>query len=194
MKTSTRAASVAASLAVLLWGTVLPAAARSEITNQPKARKFSLGSKVSVGYATFVDKAAKGNSGLAIALIILAVLAVAAIVTAILLVRSRKVQYLIRCDSGPLKGQIFPLREGTVTIGRNPDSSICFPNETKGVSRAHCTVSCKKGVLTIQDQKSNSGTFIVKKGQVPSDKPTSIRVGQSFYLGQQENMFTIIHK
>lgn len=194
MKTSTRAASAAASCAVLLWGTILPAAARAEITNQPKARKFSLGTRVSESYTTFVDTAANGNNGLAIALIVLAVLAVAAIVTAVLLVRSRKIHYLIRCDSGPLKGQIFPLREGTVTIGRNPDSNICFPNETKGISRAHCIVSYKKGALTIQDQGSNSGTFILKKGQVPSDKPMSIHAGQSFYLGQQQNMFTIIHK
>lgn len=192
MKKTPRPLFKAASLMSLLLCSVVTAAASSRDTNGEIAKNRGDSAGI-LGRSIFTTEAGQTNTGLIIALVILAVLAVAAIVTAVLLKRSKQSRYMLRSDSGPLKGQIFPIKEGTVKIGRNTECAVRFPEGTKGVSRIHCAVTCTKGSLTIADLGSSAGTFLNKKGQV-TKTPMSIHVGQSFYLGEQTNMFTIIQK
>lgn len=194
MKKTLRALTNAAASAAMVICSVVTAAAARDVDGNiiPKSRDAVTSGGATRTYFFFLENG-KPNVGLIVALVVLAVLAVAAIVTAVMVIRSKKVRYMLRADSGPLKGQIFPIKEGTVKIGRNPDCDVRFPDGTKGVSRAHCSVTCTKGSLTILDLGSTSGTFINKKGQV-SKSPMAIHVGQSFYLGEQVNMFTIIQK
>ena len=45
--------------------------------------------------------------------------------------------YLCIID-GILKGSVFPIDRTDITIGRDTSAVVCFPPDTKGVSRKHC--------------------------------------------------------
>jgi len=60
--------------------------------------------------------------------------------------------------SGPLRGQLFPLSEGTILLGRGQESDITIKDER--VSRKHLKLEIKKEKVIIEDLKSTNGTFI----------------------------------
>ncbi|MBD3415309.1 MAG: diguanylate cyclase [Candidatus Aminicenantes bacterium] len=60
--------------------------------------------------------------------------------------------------SGPLKGQLFPLSQGTTVLGRNQDSDIVI-NE-KRISRSHLKLKRTGTKVVIEDQGSTNGTFV----------------------------------
>lgn len=60
--------------------------------------------------------------------------------------------------SGPLKGQLFPLTEGTIFIGRQQDSDIVIND--KRISRKHLKLKLKGEKAFIEDQGSTNGTFV----------------------------------
>ena len=52
----------------------------------------------------------------------------------------------------------FSLRDGTLTIGRNPSSDIYIEHPT--VSWLHATLTIQGSTWTIKDNKSSNGTFV----------------------------------
>lgn len=93
--------------------------------------------------------------------------------------------------SGPLSGLEYRITEKMITIGRAVESNICYPADTKGVSRRHCQIFWRNGVLMIMDLGSTSGTFLRKKGQLQPNTPTIIKEGDVIYLGSKQNALTI---
>ena len=98
--------------------------------------------------------------------------------------------YLIGVD-GPLRGLEYCISEKTITIGRAVECNICYPADTKGVSRRHCQIFWKNGGLMIMDLGSTSGTFLREKGQLQPNTPIAIKEGDVIYLGSKQNAFTI---
>jgi len=95
------------------------------------------------------------------------------------------------CEGGPLDGRRYPVGTATMLIGRDPSCNICYPADTKGVSRRHCEIFWKNGVLNIMDLGSTSGTFIRGKGQITANVPVAVNAGDTFYLGEKRNAFVI---
>ncbi|MDA1137907.1 MAG: FHA domain-containing protein [Planctomycetota bacterium] len=54
--------------------------------------------------------------------------------------------------------QIYPLKEGTVSIGRSKDCGLVIP--TKGVSREHAEITVKGNEIIIRDLHSSNGIFV----------------------------------
>ena len=53
---------------------------------------------------------------------------------------------------------VFPLREGTHSIGRNPDNDIVLTDGS--VSRSHCLLYVRHGYIEIEDLGSANGVFV----------------------------------
>ena len=92
--------------------------------------------------------------------------------------------------SGVHQGQTIPVN-GSVVFGRNPQScTVVFPDKTKGISRLHCKVDAGSNGCIITDLGSTYGTFVNGR-KLPANVPTPINNGDSFYVGDQSNMFAI---
>ena len=66
--------------------------------------------------------------------------------------------WVVRILSGPQAGQIFPLNEGTNTIGRAPSCNIKVLNA--GVSKEHAKIDALHDKVILHDMGSRNGTFI----------------------------------
>lgn len=95
------------------------------------------------------------------------------------------------CEGGVMDGRRYPVGTTTILIGRDPSCNIRYPADTKGVSRRHCEIFWKNGVLNIMDLGSTSGTFIRGKGQITANAPVAVNAGDTFYLGEKRNAFVI---
>ena len=63
---------------------------------------------------------------------------------------------MLRCESGPLSGKLFPLSERTV-IGRALSCDISIPEG--GLSREHAEMLVESNQLLVRDLESSNGTF-----------------------------------
>jgi len=60
--------------------------------------------------------------------------------------------------SGPLKGSVFPLGEGGVTLGRGESNAIAVPD--MAVSRRHCLIRGEGAGFKLIDLKSRNGCYV----------------------------------
>jgi transcriptional regulator with GAF, ATPase, and Fis domain len=86
--------------------------------------------------------------------------------------------------SGPLKGRVFSLAEGEVSIGRDPSNQISLLDSL--VSRHHCIVRKEDEAFRLVDLESRNNTFVSgvpvrERVLVPGDQ---IRVGNSVLVFQ----------
>ena len=65
--------------------------------------------------------------------------------------------WMLRCESGPLAGKLFPLPERSV-IGRALNCEISIPEG--GLSREHAEMIVESNQLVVRDLGSSNGTFI----------------------------------
>ena len=106
-------------------------------------------------------------------------------------IKSKPSALYLCCEGGAMDGRRYPVGTTTILIGREPSCNIRYPADTKGVSRRHCEIFWKNGVLNIMDLGSTSGTFIHGKGQIPANAPVAVNAGDTFYLGEKRNAFVI---
>jgi len=71
-----------------------------------------------------------------------------------------------------------------MTIGRVPESDICFP-EDKLVSRTHATVRYENGGYIVRDEGSANGTFLNSQ-ELPKMTDQGLRDGDIILIGDQE--------
>ena len=62
------------------------------------------------------------------------------------------------CIGGSMKGSTVPLPEGELTVGRDTTNGFCIPESS--VSRHHCVIRCRSGMVSIVDLESRNGTVI----------------------------------
>ena len=80
--------------------------------------------------------------------------------------------------------QEYLLDKKVMTIGRIPESDICFP-EDKLVSRTHATVRYENGGYILRDEGSANGTF-VNSHELPKMTDQGLREGDIILIGDQE--------
>ena len=89
--------------------------------------------------------------------------------------------------SGPLKGKLFLLSEGEVSIGRDPSNQISLLDGL--VSRRHCVIHKQGEAFRIQDLESRNNTFV--SGVPIRDRVLvhgdEIRIGNSIFVFQGAN-------
>ncbi len=92
--------------------------------------------------------------------------------------------------SGQYANQVFPINDSMV-FGRNLDScNVLFADNTKGISRMHCKVENVGGNITITDLGSSYGTFVNGMKLQPYT-PRVLKAGDTFYLGDKNNLFSL---
>ncbi len=92
---------------------------------------------------------------------------------------------------GPMDGYRYPVGKNPITFGRELSNTVCYPADTQGVSRKHCQLFWHNGALMLMDMGSTSGTYLKGKGQLAPNVPTALRIGDTFYLGEKRNGFTL---
>lgn len=93
--------------------------------------------------------------------------------------------------SGALSNKRFNIN-GKVIIGRDPSRcGITFPLDTPGVSGVHCEVTIANGSIFLKDLNSTYGTFLFNGTRLNANTPVKINIGDSFYLGGEDNKFEI---
>lgn len=98
---------------------------------------------------------------------------------------------LLACTAGPLAGKRFPVSSSLV-IGR--DSSKCqavFPDDTPGVSKAHCRIDVGAAGVTVTDIGSSNGTFL-KGERLIVNRPYPLNAGDTIMLGSKLVTFELI--
>src|SRR5688572_26915913 len=92
----------------------------------------------------------------------------------------------IAAMSGTLRGQVFPLGDEPVTIGRETSNRIALND--RAVSRRHCVIRPEEGRFRLQDLESHNGTFIngIPTGDHLLENGDELRVGESLFLIQLE--------
>lgn len=88
-------------------------------------------------------------------------------------------------------GRRYELTDEPVRIGRGEGCRIRLDDASSGVSREHCTVTVRDGVVMLVDNGSVYGTFLQGFGQLEAGKAVPIRRGDVFYLGDRDNSFML---
>nr|WP_321397073.1 PrsW family glutamic-type intramembrane protease [uncultured Desulfobacter sp.] len=94
--------------------------------------------------------------------------------------------------SGIYGEQSFPMKRETLALGR--DASICnlvFPENAKGISRKHCTITYDGSKITVRDEGSTYGTFLGNGQKLHAGTVMPLTPGQRFYLADEDNMFEV---
>lgn len=91
---------------------------------------------------------------------------------------------------GPLKGQRYEVGAQDIDFGRDPSYTVVFPADAEAVSRDHCKLFWKDGVLVLMDLGSVYGTFVGGTKLTPMI-PVPIRSQEVFYVGQPVNSFKV---
>jgi|SRR5208337_2944883 len=86
--------------------------------------------------------------------------------------------------SGPLKGQVYRLAEGRVSIGRIASNRVPIPDD-RTISRQHCVIELVDGQAEIADLESHNGTFV---NGIPVSKRPLVH-GDMLRIGQCEMVF-----
>ena len=60
--------------------------------------------------------------------------------------------------TGPLKGVVFPIVDGRVSIGSDPSNELSIYDAS--IAAAHCLITCHGGAIAITDLESGQGTFV----------------------------------
>jgi large conductance mechanosensitive channel protein len=98
---------------------------------------------------------------------------------------------MLRSMSTQHGGQTFPVGSTPVMIGRDPSScTIVYREGTAGVSGKHCQVQfdAGSGNFIITDLRSSYGTFLMNGTKLPANTPYQLKAGDSFYVGDKQNV------
>ena len=98
----------------------------------------------------------------------------------------------LSCIAGPLVGQIYPIGQGGLTIGRGPGCGVHLPENTPGISWEHCAIRFQQGVPVLIDLNSSYGTFQGDGTKLPPQYPVQLAPGSRFYLGTPSCLFQVI--
>lgn len=80
-------------------------------------------------------------------------------------------------------------------LGRNPEASnVVFPGDARGVSGRHCSVWYENGSIRLKDLGSTHGTFLEPGQRLAGEQTVTLVEGQSFWLGSEQERFTIARK
>jgi RsiW-degrading membrane proteinase PrsW (M82 family) len=94
--------------------------------------------------------------------------------------------------SGIFNEQSIHISKETIVLGR--DASICnlvFPENAKGISKKHCSITYDGSRITVRDEGSTYGTFLDNGQKLRVGEAVPLYPGQRFYLANQNNMFEV---
>lgn len=94
--------------------------------------------------------------------------------------------------STPLAGSVWESRGQPMVIGRQRDAClICFPDDTRGISRQHCKVVRTPQGWCIQDLNSSYGTYVDGRKLAPYEL-CPLAPGKTIHLGSKQVWLTVL--
>lgn len=92
---------------------------------------------------------------------------------------------------GQMDGCRFPLQGTSLAFGRDPSRcAIVYDSTAPGVSSLHCQLILQGGTWCLTDLSSSYGTYLNGRKLEPF-APNPLRPGDTFWLGQPQNSFTL---
>ncbi len=73
---------------------------------------------------------------------------------------------------------------GELSIGRDPSAGWPIEDPDRTVSRLHCSVALKDGILTLTDTSVNGVLIGQQRERLPAGEPVALAPGESFRLGK----------
>lgn len=96
------------------------------------------------------------------------------------------------CKTTALHGTIWKSSGEEMIVGRQKNScTVCFPDETRGVSRQHCRIYKTEKGWFVQDLNSSCGTYVAGRKLMPNES-CPIRSGDNIYLGSKQVWLTVL--
>lgn len=93
-------------------------------------------------------------------------------------------------ESGCFAGQKVE-QDDVIVIGRDSEKcTLCYPEETRGISAIHCCLTWEGSDLVIMDLGSTYGTF-VNGVRLQKDEQTVLRPGDRFWLAGEGSSFFV---
>ena len=91
---------------------------------------------------------------------------------------------------GLYQGQSIKINR-EIIVGRDPENcSLIYPSGTDGISRIHCSINIIGDQVIITDLGSSYGTFVNGK-KLAANIPTTMKNGDTFYIGNTDNQFMV---
>lgn len=100
----------------------------------------------------------------------------------------------VRSMAAQHNGMRVSVKGRQVIIGRDPSvCAIIFREGTPGISGRHCSLTWDEnaGDFVLTDLKSTYGTYLANGKRLPSGVGYHLRAGDSFYLGERENLLRV---
>ena len=100
--------------------------------------------------------------------------------------------FQIRGVDGYFKGQVFEVKD-LMKMGRSSTCQIQYGRETAGISRIHCQIGPNPEGIILRDLNSTCGTYGCGE-KLQTQEDYLLRAGESFWLGEEKQMFTVEEK
>lgn len=101
---------------------------------------------------------------------------------------------VVRSMTAQHNGMRVTVKGRQVVIGRDPSvCAIVFREGTPGVSGRHCSVTWDEnsGDFILTDLKSSYGTYLLNGQRLIPGVGQRLRAGDSFYLGEKQNLLSV---
>lgn len=92
---------------------------------------------------------------------------------------------------GEYGGKKITVTAAPVLFGRDSSCAVRFPQDTKGISAAHCEIKKQGKNYVLTDKNSTYGTFWSSGEKLEPGKPYILRDNMEFYLASAENSFKV---
>lgn len=99
--------------------------------------------------------------------------------------------YRLVGSEGFFKGRRFAV-DRPLRLGRDPQKNdLVFAANTPGISGVHCVLTPAPDGVTLTDLGSSYGTILSDGTKLEPNKPVTLKEGQGFYLGSQNQSFLL---
>ena len=97
---------------------------------------------------------------------------------------------------GYMTGQVYPIENDKITIGRDSKCRIHYPKDYAGVSTVHASVFRLNGKIYLKDENSSYGTYLkteVGAKKLEPAQPQELHEGSEFYIAEKKNAIRVVN-
>ena len=101
---------------------------------------------------------------------------------------------MLRSLAAQHNGMTLAVGSTPILIGRDPaNCKLIYVEGTVGVSGRHCSVAydASTGDFILTDLRSTYGTFLTTGQKLNANVPYRVKPGESFYVGDKQNMIRL---
>lgn len=97
---------------------------------------------------------------------------------------------IIRITKAPaetgLEGKEFPLKEGQLSLGRNPSNDVCLPDEQRILSSQHLLITKSGDIVQVCDLSTNGSFLNTRDNRLTKNESVTLTESATLLLGAYE--------